>query len=76
MALTSLRTGIVSRGQTCTGGASSAGLAYDAHEAPKVLVRYEELRADTLSEMRRIYSALLRRLIELYGTLPKSRRSC
>jgi hypothetical protein len=75
MALTSLRTGIVSRGQTCT-GVEGAGLAYDAHEAPKVLVRYEELRADTLSEMRRIYSALLRRLIELYGTLPKSRKSC
>jgi hypothetical protein len=28
--------------------------------APKALVRYEELRADTLSEMRRIYSALER----------------
>jgi Sulfotransferase family len=30
-------------------GVESAGLDYDAHEAPKVLVRYEELRADTLS---------------------------
>jgi hypothetical protein len=39
-------------------GVESAGLAYDADEAPKVLVRYEELRADTLSEMKRIYTAL------------------
>jgi hypothetical protein len=41
-------------------GLESAGLAYDAHEARKVLVRYQELRTDTLSEMRRIYSALER----------------
>jgi hypothetical protein len=32
--------------------------AYDAHEGPKALVRYEELRADTLATMRRIYSEL------------------
>ncbi len=32
--------------------------AYDAHEGPKVLVRYEDLRADTLAEMRRVYSEL------------------
>jgi hypothetical protein len=32
--------------------------AYDLHEGRKVLVRYEELRADTLGSMRRIYSAL------------------
>jgi Sulfotransferase domain len=32
--------------------------AYDAHEGPKVLVRYEELRADTLGTMKRIYSSL------------------
>ena len=32
--------------------------AYDAHEGPKVLVRYEELRADTLGTMKRIYSEL------------------
>lgn len=29
-----------------------------------------------MSEMKLIYSALLRGLIELYGTLPKSRKSC
>jgi hypothetical protein len=32
--------------------------AYEAHEGPKVLVRYEELRADTLETMKRIYSDL------------------
>jgi hypothetical protein len=32
--------------------------AYDNHKGPKVLVRYEDLRADTLGTMRRIYSAL------------------
>jgi hypothetical protein len=32
--------------------------AFDAHEGRKVLVRYEDLRADTLATMRRIYSEL------------------
>lgn len=32
--------------------------AYDLHEGRKVLVKYEELRVDTLETMRRIYSAL------------------
>jgi hypothetical protein len=32
--------------------------AYDAHRGRKVLVRYEDLRADTLGTMRRIYSTL------------------
>ena len=32
--------------------------AYEAHEGYKVLVRYEDLKADTLEEMKRIYSAL------------------
>ncbi len=35
-----------------------AGQAYDAHEGRKVLVRYEDLRADPLETMRRIYSVL------------------
>ena len=56
-------------------GVESARLAYDAHEGPKVLVRYEELRADTLSEMRRIYLVLgipvaeekLRRAVEKHS---------
>ncbi len=36
----------------------NAKLAYDAHMGFKVLVRYEDLRADTLGTMKRIYSAL------------------
>jgi hypothetical protein len=39
-------------------GVESAWRAYDAHKGPKVLVRYEDLRADTLTEMRRIYAVL------------------
>jgi hypothetical protein len=35
-----------------------AAEAYDAHKGPKVLVRYEELRADTLGTMKRMYSTL------------------
>jgi hypothetical protein len=37
------------------GGAKQA---YDAHGGPKVLIRYEELRADALGTMRRLYSEL------------------
>jgi len=33
-------------------------LAYEAHGGPKALVRYEDLKSDTLGEMRRLYSAL------------------
>jgi hypothetical protein len=32
--------------------------AYEAHQGPKVLVRYEDLRANTLAQMNRIYSKL------------------
>ncbi|HEX2098349.1 MAG TPA: sulfotransferase domain-containing protein, partial [Rubrobacteraceae bacterium] len=32
--------------------------AYEAHKGPKVLVRYEDLRANTLDEIKRIYSGL------------------
>jgi hypothetical protein len=39
-------------------GMGNAKKAYDAHEGAKVLVRYEELRTDTLGEMKRIYSTL------------------
>ena len=31
---------------------------YEAHTDPKVMVRYEALRADTLGAMRRVYSEL------------------
>jgi hypothetical protein len=33
-------------------------LAYDAHNGPKALVKYEDLRADTLGTMRRLYAEL------------------
>ena len=36
----------------------NAKVAYDAHAGRKVLVRYEELRADTLGTMKNIYSTL------------------
>jgi hypothetical protein len=39
-------------------GMGKAKEAYDAHEGHKVLVRYEELRSDTLGTMKRIYSEL------------------
>jgi hypothetical protein len=32
--------------------------AYEAHKGPKVLVKYEDLRADTLAEMERIHEVL------------------
>ncbi len=38
--------------------AGSAKKAYDAHRGPKVLVKYEDLRADTLGTMKRMYSEL------------------
>ena len=36
----------------------NAKKAYDAHGGPKVLIKYEELRADALGTMRRLYSTL------------------
>jgi Sulfotransferase family len=47
-----------SRAQSYLERMGFAKRAYDAHEGPKVLVRYEELRADALGTMRRIYAAL------------------
>jgi len=38
--------------------AGNAAKAYEAHDGLKVLVRYEDLRADTLAEMKRLYSEL------------------
>ena len=37
---------------------SRAKEAFDAHKGRKVLVRYEDLRADTLGQMRRLYATL------------------
>jgi hypothetical protein len=39
-------------------GVGKAKEAYDAHRGYKVLVRYEELRSDTLGTMKRMYSTL------------------
>ncbi len=39
-------------------GMGKAKEAYDAHRGRKVLIRYEELRADTLGTMKRMYSTL------------------
>jgi hypothetical protein len=33
-------------------------LAYDAHEGHKVLIKYEDLRTDTVGTLKRIYTAL------------------
>jgi len=49
--------------------------AYDVHEGHKVLVKYEDLRADTLATMKRIYAGLeiavgeeeLRRVVEKHS---------
>jgi sulfotransferase family protein len=49
---------IRNRSQKYLQHATSAKKAYDAHKGPKVLVKYEELRADTLGTMKRMYSAL------------------
>jgi hypothetical protein len=39
-------------------GMGNAKKAYDAHGGPKVLIKYEDLRNDTLGTMRRLYSTL------------------
>ncbi len=36
----------------------NAKAAYDAHKGPKVVIRYEELNADALGTMQRLYSTL------------------
>ena len=46
------------RAQKYLENVGEAKKAYDSHEGRKVLVRYEELRADALGTMRRIYSRL------------------
>ena len=49
---------VESRADTYCRDISHTKQAFDAHEGRKVLVRYEDLRVDTLGAMRRIYSAL------------------
>jgi hypothetical protein len=46
------------RAEFCLANLESAKQAYEAHKGHKVLVRYEDLRADTLGTMKRIYSSL------------------
>jgi hypothetical protein len=46
------------RAEGCLRNMGGAKKAYDAHEGPKALVRYEDLRADTLGTMRRMYASL------------------
>ena len=46
------------RAQNYLLGMGNAKEAYDAHAGAKVLVRYEDLRADTLGTMKRLYSTL------------------
>jgi len=46
------------RARTYLHHAGAAKRAYDAHSGPKTLVRYEDLRADTLVTMKRVYSEL------------------
>lgn len=46
------------RARTYLHHAGAAKRAYDAHRGPKTLVRYEDLRADTLAVMRRMYADL------------------
>lgn len=49
---------IESRADTYCRDIRHAKQAFDAHEGRKVLIRYEDLRTDTLREMGRIYSSL------------------
>src|SRR5919107_1470049 len=46
------------RAQNYVRHAGKARDAYEAHRGPKVLIRYEELRDDTLGTMERLYSTL------------------
>ena len=46
------------RAQNYVRHAGKARDAYEAHKGPKVLIRYEELRDDTVGTMERLYSTL------------------
>ena len=46
------------RAQNYVRHAGKAKEAYEAHQGPKALIRYEELRDDTLGTMKRLYSTL------------------
>jgi hypothetical protein len=46
------------RAQNYVRHAGKASEAYEAHKGPKALIRYEELRDDTLGTMQRLYATL------------------
>ena len=48
----------MTRARTYAADIGHAGRAYESHGGPKSLVRYEDLRADTLGTMKRIYSEI------------------
>lgn len=49
---------VKSSARKCLRNLTQAREAFEAHKGPKTLVRYEDLRADTLGTMRRLYSEL------------------
>jgi hypothetical protein len=49
---------VCQRAETYLDDVQKTKMAYEAHEGHKVLVRYEDLRADTVGTLRRIYDAL------------------
>jgi hypothetical protein len=49
---------VQNRARSYVESVGNAKQAYEVHRGPKVLVRYEDLRADTLSTMKRLYSEL------------------
>lgn len=49
---------VKSAAETFMKNVMGAKQAYEAHRGPKVLLRYEDLRADTLGTMRRVYETL------------------
>lgn len=53
-----LDTFVRQRANTYLQEAGNAKKAYDAHEGPKALVKYEDLRVDTFRAMKRLYSDL------------------
>ncbi|HET7270557.1 MAG TPA: sulfotransferase domain-containing protein [Rubrobacter sp.] len=49
---------VQSSARKCLRNLTQAKEAYEAHEGPKSMIRYEDLRSDTLGTMRRMYSEL------------------
>lgn len=49
---------VANRARFYAANVSNAMIAFDAHPGPKILLRYEDLHADTLGEMRKLYTVL------------------